>query len=249
MLNSKNNGMGNQVPHHVAIIMDGNGRWAESRNMVRVKGHQQGAVAVRRVIEAAATRGIGVLTLFAFSSENWKRPQLEVSALMALFAESIKKEKDNLIRNGIRTVITGEKSRFSASLRKAIEDIEEATSGCSRMLLNIAANYGGRWDITQAARKLAVQVRDGQLDADSITESALKANLCVVDDVDLLIRTGGESRISNFLMWQAAYSELYFSPTLWPDYSEKDLDEAIEFFNKRERRFGMTSAQVRKLEK
>ena len=232
------------VPRHVAIIMDGNGRWATSRGIPRVMGHQKGAAAVRRVVEAAASRGIGVLTLFAFSSENWKRPSGEVAALMQLFVRALDKETSSLLENGIRLHVLGDVTAFSDGLQRRIAKAEERTAHCQRMLLNVAANYGGRWDIVQAARAAARDAVSGKLDIQSLDEARFNTYLVEPLDVDLLIRTGGEKRISNFLMWQASYSELYFSDTLWPDYCDADLDAAIEFFRGRERRFGMTSAQV-----
>ncbi|MDD6318751.1 MAG: polyprenyl diphosphate synthase [Succinatimonas hippei] len=232
------------VPHHVAIIMDGNGRWATSRGFPRVMGHQKGAAAVRRTVEAAASRGIAILTLFAFSSENWKRPRTEVSALMQLFMRALDKETEHLRENGIRLHVLGDVSAFSDSLRQRIAQAEERTRDGHRMLLNIAANYGGRWDIVQAARAAAADIASGRLESHDLNEERFASYLAEKEDVDLLIRTGGEKRISNFLMWQTSYSEIYFSDTLWPDYSSQDLDLAIEFFRGRERRFGMTSAQV-----
>jgi undecaprenyl diphosphate synthase len=232
------------VPRHVAIIMDGNGRWATSRGFPRVMGHQKGAAAVRRVVEAAASRGIGVLTLFAFSSENWKRPRTEVAALMQLFVRALDKETSSLLENGIRLRVLGDVSAFPESLRRRIAQAEERTKDCGRMLLNVAANYGGRWDIVQAARAAARDVAEGRLDIASLDEARFSTYLAEPLDVDLMIRTGGEKRISNFLMWQASYSELFFSDTLWPDYGADDLDAAIRFFQGRERRFGMTSEQL-----
>ncbi len=236
------------APRHLAIIMDGNGRWAKNREKPRVSGHREGAKAVRRVITACAQLGVQELTLFAFSSENWKRPSLEVNALMTLFVESIKRESSSLKENGIRTKIVGDISRFSPTLQEQIHKVEQLTADCSLMNLNIAANYGGRWDILQACRQLTEKCMEGQLAVDDLTEADLSQVLSVSKDVDLMIRTGGEKRISNFLMWQAAYAELYFSNTLWPDYDKEDLLEAFAFFNGRERRFGMTSAQVQNKE-
>lgn len=232
------------APRHLAIIMDGNGRWAVARGKQRVSGHKEGANAVRRVITECARLGVKELTLFAFSSENWKRPSLEVNALMALFVEAIKKESKNLLQNGIRTRIVGDKTRFPALLQRQIEKVEALTADCSVMTLNIAANYGGRWDMTSACRDLMQSCLEKRINADEITEDMITQRLNVASDVDLMIRTGGEQRISNFLLWQAAYAELYFSKTLWPDFGLDDLIEAFEFFNGRERRFGMTSAQV-----
>ncbi|MGN1281606.1 MAG: polyprenyl diphosphate synthase [Succinivibrio sp.] len=232
------------APRHLAIIMDGNGRWATSRGKQRVSGHREGANSVRRVISACARLGVKELTLFAFSSENWKRPTLEVNALMTLFVQAIRKESKSLKENGIRTRIVGDKSRFPSVLQDQISRLEELTAQCNVMQLNIAANYGGRWDIVQAAAALAKKCLDGQIKNNELNEDLISQHLSVVSDVDLMIRTGGEKRISNFLMWQAAYAELYFTDTLWPDFNEEDLIKAIEFYNSRERRFGMTSEQV-----
>lgn len=234
-----------EVPRHVAIIMDGNGRWAQKRGMPRVMGHQRGSQAVTRVVEAAAQRGISILTLFAFSSENWKRPPLEVQALMQLFARTLDGEAQALSRNSIRLKVIGDLTFFSKTLQEKIARAEEITSQGTRMQLNIAANYGGRWDIVQAARAAAEDALKGNLKVGDLDESRFQTYLTEPHDVDLMIRTGGEKRLSNFLMWQASYGELYFSDTLWPDYGAADLDEALEFYSGRERRFGMTSEQVK----
>ncbi|MCR5085192.1 MAG: di-trans,poly-cis-decaprenylcistransferase [Succinivibrionaceae bacterium] len=237
-------GPGGRIPHHVAIIMDGNGRWAQGRGMMRVAGHREGARAVRRVVEAAARMGVGILTLFAFSSENWNRPGSEVGALMRLFAVALRRERQGLLDNGIRLRLIGRRERFSDSLQRAIAQAEELTAGGTRMTLNIAANYGGRLDLLEAVRRLERRRAAGGLDPESLTESDLAAELYEPTDVDLLIRTGGERRISNFLLWQCAYSELYFTDTLWPDFGEPDLSAAVDWYASRERRFGRTSAQV-----
>lgn len=234
------------APRHLAIIMDGNGRWAQSRGKQRVSGHQEGANAVRRVITECAKMGVKELTLFAFSSENWKRPTMEVNALMTLFVQAIRKESKNLLENGIRTRVAGDISRFPKILQNQIKKLEQLTAECDVMKLNIAANYGGRWDILQACRNLLNSYSKEPFDIEALDESNFKENLNIVSDVDLMIRTGGEQRISNFLLWQAAYAELYFSDTLWPDFGKEDLIQAFTFFNSRERRFGMTSAQVQK---
>ncbi len=232
------------VPHHLAIIMDGNGRWAKKRGMIRLMGHRQGSKAVTRIVENAARYGIPILTLFAFSSENWKRPPDEVAGLMDLFAKVLTSERERLHQNGIRVRFVGDISRFGDKLIKAISDIEALTANNTRMTLNIAINYGGRWDIAQACRALVTKVAAGEIDVDAITERMVQQELVVSDDVDLLIRTGGEQRISNFLLYQCAYSEFYVTDVLWPDFDKKDLDAALEYYNKRERRFGMTSEQV-----
>ena len=234
-----------KIPRHVAIIMDGNGRWAEKRGLSRVKGHREGAAAVRRAIEAAAKLGVHSLTLFAFSSENWKRPQAEVAALMELFSLSLKKETPVLHRNNIKAKVIGDVSRFNPGLQKAIKALEETTAGNSGLELNIAANYGGRWDIVEACRKIQNQISCGQVTQNDLNEEYFNKQLSLPQDIDLLIRTGGEMRISNFLLWQCAYSELYVTDVLWPDFGEEELKRAFLFFSGRERRFGMTSAQIR----
>ena len=232
------------VPAHIAIIMDGNGRWAKKRGMMRLMGHRQGAQAVTRTVEAAARMGVKILTLFAFSSENWKRPADEVSGLMDLFAKVLQSERENLNRNQIKVRFVGDLTRFSAKLVTAIKEMEELTRNNSTMLLNIAINYGGRWDVCQAVQGLARQVLAGEISPESITEHRMQEQLAVVADVDLLIRTGGERRISNFLLYQCAYSEFYVTYKLWPDFDGEVLREACAYFAKRERRFGMTSEQV-----
>lgn len=232
------------LPRHVAIIMDGNGRWAEARGLSRVSGHREGATAVRRVVEAAASKGIAVLTLFAFSSENWRRPRPEVQALLQLFVSTIEQQTLSLKQHGIKTRVIGDISKFPEKLRSAIAFLEGETALCTGMQLNIAANYGGRWDIVSAARSLLAECRQGTLQPADLNEDLFASRLSEGRDIDLLIRTGGEQRISNFLLWQAAYSELYFSGTLWPDYDERDLDDALAFFGLRERRFGMISEQL-----
>ncbi|MCK0527542.1 polyprenyl diphosphate synthase [Anaerobiospirillum sp. NML120449] len=232
------------VPRHLAIIMDGNGRWAKKRGMMRLMGHRQGARAVTRTVEFAASLGVSVLTLFAFSSENWKRPPEEVSGLMELFASVLKSERDRLHKNNIKVRFVGDLSRFSEKLRKAVAELQQLTASNTAMQLNIAINYGGRWDITQAARSLALDLRAGLIAPEDITEQSIQERLTVLDDVDLLIRTGGESRISNFLLYQCAYSEFYVCEALWPDFDEEQIRSAVTYFNSRERRFGMTSEQV-----
>lgn len=224
---------------HVAVIMDGNGRWAKARFLPRAQGHVMGVKALKRLVEAAPSRGISVLTVFAFSSENWRRPQEEVSLLMKLFSQSLEAWAGPLKEGGVSLRIIGDKSAFSDSMRKAIDKAEEMTAGGRTLKLNIAANYGGRWDMAQAAKKAAESGRE-------VTVESIEENLSLADcpDVDLMIRTGGEQRISNFLLWQSAYAEMYFTDALWPDFSEKDLDEALSWYEGRERRFGMTSEQV-----
>lgn len=227
------------VPHHVAIVMDGNGRWATKRFLPRVAGHKQGVDSLSRCVQACIDRGIGVLTVFAFSSENWNRPAEEVSGLMELLALSLSGEVPRLKANGVRLHFIGNRERLSDKVQSGLQHAESLTAANVRLVLNVCFNYGGRWDIAQAAQKL---VRNGQ----AITELSLDRAMALahVPDPDLLIRTGGELRISNFLIWQAAYSELYFSDKLWPDFDADELDKAIAVFKSRERRFGQTSAQI-----
>jgi undecaprenyl diphosphate synthase len=234
------------VPHHVAIIMDGNGRWAQRRGLPRPAGHQAGAEAVRRIVEESVRVGVRVLTLFAFSSENWRRPRHEVTLLMDLFFRALKRELPRLKANGVRLRIIGDRTAFGDRLQQRMADTEAATAGGDRLVLQVAANYGGRWDITQAARSLARAVAAGELEADAIDESRLAAELSFPDvgDPDLLIRTGGEQRLSNFLLWQSAYAELYFTDTLWPDFDAAAYGQVLQAFVGRQRRFGLTAEQV-----
>jgi undecaprenyl diphosphate synthase len=227
--------------------MDGNGRWAEKRKRARTFGHQAGLKSLRRIVEHCGRRGIAELTVFAFSSENWKRPKYEVNRLLDLFMRALDRETAELHANDVRLRFIGDLSAFAPELQQNVRQAEAQTRDNQRMTLNVAANYGGRWDIAQAARKVAERVAAGLLAPERVDESALAAEMALADsrDPDLLIRTGGEMRISNFLLWQAAYSELYFSPLLWPDFGPEALDDAIEAFSSRERRFGRTSEQVR----
>ncbi len=227
------------IPKHIAIVMDGNGRWASKRFLPRIAGHRQGLEALRRVVAACAERGIGMLTVFAFSSENWKRPTEEVSGLMSLLAFALTKEMPSLQKEGVKLRIAGATEHLSLRVQESLAQAELATAGNQRLLLNICFNYGGRWDIVQAANRLA-------LTGQPITEESLAAQLSLSQgmDPDLIIRTGGEMRLSNFLLWQAAYSELYFSDILWPDFDAASLDEALLAFASRERRFGMTTDQL-----
>ena len=227
------------VPHHIAIVMDGNGRWAKRRYLPRVAGHKSGVDSLRRCVRACVARGVAVLTVFAFSSENWNRPQDEVSGLMELLLRALSREVPQLARDGVRLRFIGERSGLSAAVRAGLGKAEDATTGNTRLVLNVCFNYGGRWDITQAASALAAQGKP-------ITEQSLAGAMQMgrVADPDLIIRTGGEQRLSNFLLWQAAYSELYFSDLLWPEFDEQALDVAIAAFGQRERRFGKTSEQV-----
>lgn len=243
-MHSSNNHGEAKVPRHLAIIMDGNGRWAKKRGMIRLMGHRRGAQAVTRAVETAVAKGVQTLTLFAFSSENWRRPQDEVSGLMDLFAKVLKSERDRLHDNGIKVQFIGDLSKFSSRLNEAIDELVSLTCNNERMVLNIAINYGGRWELMQAAKSLAIDLKNGKISEQDITEEAMQERLCVAQDVDLLIRTGGECRISNFLLFQCAYSEFYVTDTLWPDFDEKEFDKALNYFNGRERRFGMTSEQV-----
>jgi undecaprenyl diphosphate synthase len=228
------------VPRHVAIIMDGNGRWAKRRHLPRIAGHRRGVEAVRATVRACAERGIEYLTLFAFSSENWRRPAEEVALLMQLFQMALTNEVEKLHRNGVRLKVVGDTRRFAPNIRRAIEKGERLTAGNSVLTLTIAANYGGRWDILQAVNK-AMEERRQFLD-----EKILAPYLAMsyAPEPDLFIRTGGEQRVSNFLLWQLAYSELYFTETLWPDFDAAALDLAIISYRSRERRFGRTSEQL-----
>jgi undecaprenyl diphosphate synthase len=234
------------VPQHIAIIMDGNGRWAKQRHQPRFMGHRAGVKAVENIVKHCAEVGVRVLSLFAFSSENWRRPSKEVSLLMELFALSLKQQAKRLHKNNIRLQIIGDISKFSTSLQKQITQAEELTANNSGLTINIAANYGGQWDITQAVQKVAEKVQSGQLKAAEITEELIAAELttAAISDPDLFIRTGGEQRVSNFMLWQMAYTEFYFAETLWPDFDAEQLDKAILSFNQRERRFGKTSEQI-----
>jgi len=235
-----------QLPHHIAIIMDGNGRWAQNRGLPRYAGHKAGVGSVRSVVEQCTQLGVEVLTLFAFSSENWKRPPKEVGMLMELFMTVLNREVKRLARNNVRLRIIGDRSAFSDRLQAKIKEAEAATAGNDGLVLQVAANYGGRWDVTQAARRLAEKVRAGELLPEEITEKCLAAELSFagLPDPDLMIRTGGEQRVSNFLLWQSAYSELYFTDVLWPDFSEDIFTEALAWFDGRQRRFGKTGKQI-----
>jgi len=226
------------VPQHVAIIMDGNGRWARQRGLPRSLGHDSGARVVRSVVEHCADRGIGHLTLFAFSSENWKRPAEEVSKLMSLFALYLDKEVREIERSGVRLKIIGERGRFSPRLQALIENAESATAHNDRIVVHVAANYGGRWDMVQAVGRWQQAHPDRSVSTLSEDDLAPYLSLADAPELDLLIRTGGESRISNFLLWQAAYAELYFSAVLWPDFSRAEFDQALTWFAGKERRFG-----------
>jgi len=234
---------GADVPRHIAIIMDGNGRWAKRRLMPRVAGHRKGVEALRGVIRACAERGVSHLTVFAFSSENWRRPQEEVSLLMELFMRALENEVARLHENDIRFRVVGDLSGFSERIQSLIRDAEALTRNNARLTFTVAANYGGRWDIVQAVKKLMAS----SMAPEAVNEAALAQHLSMADlpEPDLFIRTGGEQRISNFLLWQLAYTELYFTDAPWPDFDAVALDAAIASFRTRERRFGCTSEQVR----
>ncbi len=234
------------LPRHVAVIMDGNGRWAQRRALPRHLGHRAGAKAVRATVEGCARRGVEALTIFAFSSENWQRPQDEVTRLMELFVESIDKEVDELHRNGICVRFIGDLSRLRAELGAKIAAAEARTAANRRMTLFIAVSYGGRWDIVEAARRLAARAVTGEIAPAAIDEAlfADQLQLAGAPEPDLFIRTGGEQRISNFLLWNLAYSELYFCDTLWPDFDDAALDAALRFYASRQRRFGLTDTQA-----
>ena len=234
------------VPTHVAIIMDGNGRWAKQRKLPRTAGHKEGVKTTQEIIKASGKAGVKFLTLFAFSSENWQRPKKEVSALMDLFMQSLKSEVHNLVENGVRLKFLGNKNAFSNNLYKQIVQAEELTSNNDKLFLNIAANYGGKWDILQAVKKLMHELKNDKIKIDDINENLLEKYL-VTEDIpapDLFIRTGGEQRISNFLLWQLAYTELYFTDVLWPEFNVHELESAFENFRLRQRRFGRTQEQI-----
>lgn len=234
------------IPTHAAFIMDGNGRWAKRRGKRRLHGHRQGAHSVRRVVESCRYLGVDVVTLYAFSTQNWARPETEVSGLMTLFNVYIQKERDRLLRNGVRIRVIGDRSQLGDRLRKAITNLEEATAHNDELLLQVAVSYGGREEILRATRKLAREVRDGELAPEEITEQAFSDRLYTsgAPDPDLVIRTSGELRISNFLLWQIAYSEIYVTDTLWPDFDEAELLRAFDSYGGRERRFGKTGEQI-----
>lgn len=234
------------IPQHIAIVMDGNGRWANKRLLPRAAGHREGVKAVKNIIEASANAGIKILTLFAFSSENWSRPKSEVNALMDLFVSSLDKEVANLDKNGIRIQFIGDRAKFSQKLQQKIKQAEHTTSKNENFTLNIAANYGGRWDIVQACKSVYEAVESQSIDIDSIDEEFFAHHLSTgnVPDPDLLIRTAGELRVSNFLIWQMAYTEFYVTDLCWPDFDEKQLHIALEDYSQRKRKFGRTQEQI-----
>lgn len=235
-------------PKHIAIIMDGNGRWAQQRGLPRFAGHKAGVEAVRDIVKECSVKKIKALTLFAFSSENWRRPKKEVSLLMDLFMMALDREVKKLHENNVQLRIIGDKNAFSEKLQKRITKAELLTKDNTGLVLNIAANYGGQWDITQSVKKLAERVQSGEISAGDITEDTIAENLSLADlpEPDLFIRSGGEMRISNFLVWQLAYTELYFTDVLWPDFKRDEFNQALKSFTGRQRRFGRTGEQVEK---
>lgn len=235
-----------RLPQHIAIIMDGNGRWAEQRHSMRSIGHRAGAKAVQLSIEFCLKQGISALTLFAFSSENWKRPEEEVSTLMKLFLRMLSSEIEELHRQGVRIRFIGQRSDFSEEIQNKMAWAERLTAGNGKLFLNIAGSYGGRWDIVNACRNLIAQAGETGLKPEQVTEQSLGGLMALADqpEPDLLIRTGGDFRISNFLLWQMAYTEFWFTPVLWPDVDENVLSQAIQDYSSRERRFGLISAQI-----
>ncbi len=234
------------MPRHLAVIMDGNGRWAQQRGLPRPAGHREGLKAARRLVEDCAERGIEVVTLFAFSSENWRRPVSEVSMLMELFLSALRNEGERLHRNNMRLRMIGERSAFADKLQHHIRKVEMRTAANTGLTLVVAANYGGRWDLLQATRQALTEALATGTDPAELSPERIQRYLCLSDlpEPDLFIRTGGERRISNFLLWQLAYTELYFTDRLWPDFSTVDLDAALKDFASRQRRFGMTSEQL-----
>ncbi|MCY9804779.1 polyprenyl diphosphate synthase [Vibrio scophthalmi] len=237
------------LPKHIAVIMDGNGRWAKAQGKPRIFGHKNGVTAVRKTISTAARLGIKVVTLFAFSSENWRRPEEEVGVLMELFITVLSTEVKKLHKNNLRLRVIGDTARFSERLQKKIAQAEALTASNDGMVINIAANYGGKWDILEATKSIAAKVQAGEMSIDAIDEDVMTAHLTMSDlpEVDLLIRTSGECRISNFMLWQLAYAEMYFTPIYWPEFNEDSLIEAVSWFVDRERRFGCTGEQVKAL--
>jgi len=235
------------IPGHIAIVMDGNGRWAKKRNRPRSFGHQAGLKALRKTIRYCVRLGVKTLTVFAFSSENWKRPEGEVSRLMEIFLRALDKEVNELHENGICLRFVGDLKAFKPAIQTKMSEAQTLTAGNHRLIANIAVNYGGRWDITQAATRMAKALSEGSLSFKEVDEPRFAQFLALAEspDPDLFIRTGGEMRISNFLLWQSAYTELFFTPVLWPDFDDQSLDQAITAYQSRERRFGRTSDQVK----
>ncbi len=237
-----------RVPKHIAVIMDGNGRWAKQRNLDRTFGHKEGISAVRRAIEGASKAGIAYLTLYTFSTENWKRPEEEVKALMALMIQAVANETPELVKNNVRVKVIGDIDRLPADTQKALDYCLETTSVCTGTTVVLALSYSSKWELTKAMKEIAAGVKAGTIEVDNIDEDLVKSHLMTRDfpDPDILVRTGGELRISNFLLWQIAYSELYFTDELWPDFNEESLYKSIVDFQSRERRFGKTSEQISK---
>lgn len=246
MSTSAQSNLSKKIPRHIAIVMDGNGRWAKQRHLPRIAGHKEGLNAVRRIIQACGEQGIQALTLFAFSSENWRRPKDEVSSLMGLFLTALKNEVKKLHENKVQLKFIGDHARFNPDLQAGIQQAEQLTQHNTGLKLVIAADYGGRWDIVQAAKQIIDQVQAGKLLKDQIDETHFNAFLSLnnLPEPDLFIRTSGEQRISNFMLWQLAYSELYFTEVLWPDFNEQELMKALAFYESRERRFGFIAEQL-----
>jgi undecaprenyl diphosphate synthase len=245
-MSKSSNSAGSSLPRHVAVVMDGNGRWANKRHLPRAAGHKAGVNATRKIVESCAKKGIEALTIFAFSSENWNRPKDEVSSLMSLFVSTITAEVKKLDKKNVRVRFIGDRTRFSEKLQQSIEKSEQLTRDNTGLQLNIAANYGGRWDIVNACRRLAQAVKYGAVAVDDIDEEMFDSSISLseVPAPDLFVRTGGEQRISNFLIWQLAYSELYFVDTLWPDFSDEDFEASLDWYAGRQRRFGKTGQQL-----
>jgi undecaprenyl diphosphate synthase len=235
------------LPRHIAIIMDGNGRWAKQRHLPRVAGHKAGLRASRKIVEHCIKQGIEVLTLFVFSSENWRRPEDEVSYLMQLFVTMLQRDANKLHEQNVQLRIIGDRSRFNENLQKHIAKVEKLTESNTGLTLLLAANYGGQWDIMEAVQKIAFDLQHGKISINDVTTETFKQHLSFSDlpDPDLFIRTSGEMRISNFMLWQLAYSELYFTDVYWPDFDAAELDKALTFFASRERRFGYISEQLK----
>jgi undecaprenyl diphosphate synthase len=235
------------IPSHIAVIMDGNGRWAKQKGKMRIFGHSNGVTAVKETVEGAAEIGVKFLTLYAFSTENWNRPKIEVNALMELLVNTIHKETKTLLKNGIRLIAIGDLNSLPKNCRKELNEAMEKTSSGDRMTLILALSYSSRWEITNAVTTIAEKIKAGSLDPSQINEKTISDHLCTagIPDPELLIRTSGEQRISNFLMWQISYAELFFTDKLWPDFRREDLLEAIDDFQKRERRFGKTGDQIK----
>lgn len=236
-----------KLPSHVAIIMDGNGRWAKARGLERSEGHVEGVNTVRRITEAASRLGIRFLTLYAFSTENWNRPKNEVAALMHLIVIAIERETPDLIKNNVKLTMIGDASRMPEQSRERLERCMAETAHCNGLTLILALSYSSRWEIVESCRQIAAEVADGRISIDDIDDSTVSKHLSTagIPDPDLLIRTGGDMRVSNFLLWQIAYTEIYVTPTYWPDFSADDFLKAIESYGNRERRFGLTGEQIR----